>query len=792
MKNQDLERIARARIARARKSIDRSLQCIDQGNPLAAEVDPERLRKRLQTKAALSREEAEGIALGIRAFARASATDRPKLTGQKGPEAIWGRTIDFVGIAFLERGAAAARSVARVAFLDGRAQGSGVMVSDRLFLTNHHVIESAAAAGQFCVEFDYELDPTDRPRGATRFALDPQTFFLSDPVSGLDYTLIALGKKIAGPRRLEDFGWCALSGAQDKHALGEVANVVQHPDGRYKEVVLRENQLVARLDYVLHYTADTEPGSSGSPVFNNEWQMIALHHWGGPWRQKVGANGRPLNQDINEGIRASAIVTDLVSKSSRLGDNQRPFLDRVVRLGEAGQPQRPQDGPASDTDGTTRVDSDGRVSWRIPIELSVRLPALSDSRPSAGASVPSVSLQGRGGEARLRPTTEYADRSGYKPRFIEGFRIEMPRLSQAQKADAARNLQADAGDDPFELKYHHFSIVMNERRRLAFFTACNIDGSKAKHVDRDSGDVSALEPDDPRLESLDAAGAEASDRWYDDERLAESDYAGADVYEKQVVAGFPNTRSMARTLRMFQRGHLVRRMDPAWGTNKQALLADADTFHWTNCSPQVGFFNMGRAPANTPNSGGGLLWRALENYVLRNAVAENARVSCFTGPVFTNQDREFRGIRVPGRFWKVVVWAENGELRSLAMIADQRPVIRVWPEALEEAGSEAYGDPNELALVEDFLTTVDEIERLTRLDFGKDVRAADINVSGERIKVKAFDEIPLGRSRARRSANGRAAAGGKTNGKTNGKATRRKGTPAVRNGRNDKRSYVSA
>jgi endonuclease G, mitochondrial len=75
------------------------------------------------------------------------------------------------------------------------------------------------------------------------------------------------------------------------HSLGEVANIVQHPDGRLKEVVLRENRLVARLDTVLHYVADTEPGSSGSPVFNNQWQAIALHHWGGPWRQKATIGG---------------------------------------------------------------------------------------------------------------------------------------------------------------------------------------------------------------------------------------------------------------------------------------------------------------------------------------------------------------------------------------------------------------------------------------------------------------------------------------------------------------------
>jgi endonuclease G, mitochondrial len=71
------------------------------------------------------------------------------------------------------------------------------------------------------------------------------------------------------------------------------------------------------------------------------------------------------------------------------------------------------------------------------------------------------------------------------------------------------------------------------------------------------------------------------------------------------------------------------------------------------------------------NSGGGKLWRALENHVLRNAVAERSHVCCFTGPVFDEQaDIPWRGMVVPLRFWKVVVWSEQQELRSLEIIAD--------------------------------------------------------------------------------------------------------------------------
>ena len=63
-----------------------------------------------------------------------------------GPEAIRGSTLDFIGVAFLERGrrgGGAADAVGRVAYLNGGPQGTGFLVTPRLFLTNHHVIESA-------------------------------------------------------------------------------------------------------------------------------------------------------------------------------------------------------------------------------------------------------------------------------------------------------------------------------------------------------------------------------------------------------------------------------------------------------------------------------------------------------------------------------------------------------------------------------------------------------------------------------------------------------------------------
>jgi endonuclease G len=210
---------------------------------------------------------------------------------------------------------------------------SGVMISDRLLLTNNHTVPTAEAASATTVEFGYERDTSDQPVQPTRFALAPSEFFLADKANDLDYTLVAVGSRLSGPGELRDFGWCPLSADPDKHALGEVANIVQHPRGRYKEVVIRENRLVSRPSRVLHYVADTEIGSSGSPVFNNQWRMIALHHWGEPLLQIEDENGQPVPLKVNEGIRASAIVGELRERLKTLSADQRDVLERALSLG---------------------------------------------------------------------------------------------------------------------------------------------------------------------------------------------------------------------------------------------------------------------------------------------------------------------------------------------------------------------------------------------------------------------------------------------------------------------------
>lgn len=80
-------------------------------------------------------------------------------------------------------------------------------------------------------------------------------------------------------------------------------NVIQHPSGRRKEVSLQDNRITEIFTERIRYTADTEPGSSGSPVFNNGWDLFAIHHAAG---DSVG--GQWVS---NEGMRMDKIAQDL-------------------------------------------------------------------------------------------------------------------------------------------------------------------------------------------------------------------------------------------------------------------------------------------------------------------------------------------------------------------------------------------------------------------------------------------------------------------------------------------------
>ena len=122
---------------------------------------------------------------------------------------------------------------------------------------------------------------------------------------------------------------CPLRDRDGEYSLGESVNIIHHPGGNFKQIVLRA-QLAAQTDEVLHYYANTRSGSSGSPVFNEQFELIGLHHYRRPTRTAMTADGRPGPRDANEGIRTSAIVKRINSEKNRLSQEQRLLIESAL------------------------------------------------------------------------------------------------------------------------------------------------------------------------------------------------------------------------------------------------------------------------------------------------------------------------------------------------------------------------------------------------------------------------------------------------------------------------------
>jgi len=232
------------------------------------------------------------------------------------------------GVHLLEIARLAAPSIGRVLSRILVFQGTGVMISDRLFLTNNHVIYDPEDAMTSLVEFNYELNRIRQPKPVTRFVLAPDNFFMSSPQEDLDFTVVAVGDRILGKRALSDFGYCPIKNADDE-PLGESVNVIHHPSGNFKQIDLH-GELAAHTDEVLHYRAKTRSGSSGAPVFNDHFELIGIHHYRCPSRAAKTIDGSPEPKDVHEGIRMSAIVKRINSEKIHLGKKQRALIDTVL------------------------------------------------------------------------------------------------------------------------------------------------------------------------------------------------------------------------------------------------------------------------------------------------------------------------------------------------------------------------------------------------------------------------------------------------------------------------------
>ena len=258
---------------------------------------------------------------------------------------------NLLPIYFLEVGAMKASPVAKVVLSSG-GSATGFLISPTILLTNNHVFGSANSAKNAKIQFNYQKQSNGTNAIVDVYTTDPDSLFYTN--ASLDFSIVRVAKHcnfsnvllpryakteecldeytpnpldpvypnfpiIDKPHINPDLGFrpplkwkwkCTSAGSKwgyirlnsnPSYAVTQFVNIVQHPQGRRKEVALQKNKISSIHPTEIFYKTDTDYGSSGSPVFNNSWELVALHH------------ARSLNQPVNKGIRIDKIVQDLRS-----------------------------------------------------------------------------------------------------------------------------------------------------------------------------------------------------------------------------------------------------------------------------------------------------------------------------------------------------------------------------------------------------------------------------------------------------------------------------------------------
>lgn len=586
--------------------------------------------------------------------------------------------------------------------------GTGFVVGDGLIMTNRHVAEifatglgdrrlrflGGARAG---IDFRQELG---RPTGPT---LMVTRVVMIHPY--WDMALLAVEGLTEGHPKL------TLSQDDARDLNGHTIFVVGYPafDGRNPTSVqqdvfrgkygvkrLQPGELKGRMDTgsfgkvvpAATHDCSTLGGNSGSAVFDLATGNVLALHFAGLYHQRnyavpvseLARDSRVVDAGVNFGDARPAPARESSPWQewwTRADASEAPAT--AGSAGASAQGTSPASPPPAAPSGIA-LGGNCSVSFEIPLRITVSL-------GQSGPTLTAISAPGREGPAveaeveKVIPDPDYSSRPGYDPGFLGG---DTPiRLPQAANPAVLASLKQGGT----ELKYQTFSVMMHAQRRLALLTAANVTREPA-----------LKQPEPGRDYSRKGLGGSDRDVWYYDQRL-DTRYQLPEVF-------FTKDRGA------FDKGHIARRDDVAFGkTYDLVRRANLDSFHVTNCSPQIAGFN--RADSGVDN------WGDLEDLVQEQAV--NERLCLFAGPVLDPADRIFVGVgesgttlqaKIPSRFWKVVVARVSDGLAAFGFVLEQD--LRDVP--LEFIVAPAFVPA---------LYRLQDIETMTGVRFADEVRNAD-------------------------------------------------------------------
>jgi len=538
--------------------------------------------------------------------------------------------------------------------------GTGFVVGPNLLLTNRHIAELFTDGlgdhnlvyrpGDAAINFKREKGETAANRSAT---LQVQSVVLIHPfwdaallrVSGLPPQACPLPLAVASPDDLvgREIAAVGYPARDERNDLDVQDRIFERTYGvkRFQPGYLRRRARIGSFENTVSamtHDSSTLGGNSGSALIDIATaEVVGLHFAGVYLEANYAVPTFELARDtrvVRHGLNFTGVVPPT-----------REWNDAWARAdaNEHSNPKAPAPKPAPTQHAA--LDELKTATWTIPIRVSVsvgRPECITDfgtATPSPSLVVSPVAEVERLVIPVIYPNLE--DRAGYNPTFLDE-EVPLPGLTQLGQSAAAT-----LNDGTCELKYHHFSLVMHRERRLAIFTAGNADWRDEAH---------RINGHKPTRRELTELGERDLEQWATDPRIRQNEQL-PDVF-------------FTRDQGAFDKGHLFRRDDAAWGdTFEDMQKANGDTYHTTNCSPQVATFNQ--APKGDKDN-----WGDLETVIERQTRAE--RTCLFSGPVLDPQDPVFQGrdvhgniaVQIPRRYWKIVV-ARGETLGAYGFVLEQ-------------------------------------------------------------------------------------------------------------------------
>lgn len=603
---------------------------------------------------------------------------------------------------------------------------TGFMVSDELMLTNWHVFKNPEMAFESEVQFFYEYNTQGHPIAPAIFNFDTSKFFNN---RDLDYCFVRVQPTDrTGKIPLKSIGYLYLDKTLGK--IGEIneekLNIIHHPQGDFKQISIRENLFVGIDETKIFYATDTAQGSSGSPVFNDQWQVVGLHHKSVP---KLSANGLDYLDDNdrvipiidgkidisrivwlkNVGIRISVILKHLLEENKNneivaglaLPPPKEDLSFTIKSAGEVFESEN-ENNMANDKNITINVPT-AALSLEKSIEISLASKAIEKVSTQIKTETTTNSQTALDealfeiAKAEREQNTDFSECLGYDADFL-GVNVLLPQPNEVLEPQIAR-----LKNNSIELKYFKYSVIFNAVTRMPAISAVNVEGDASKRLD----------------------DSKRRDNWLRDKRI--------DI-ECQLTDKF-YSRSK------FDKGHMSRFEDANWdNTEEDALRNGIYTTFYTNACPQVVALNRG-----------GGLWGKLEKQLLEKGIkkesGKKARMTVFNGPIFDdNKDRIFKGVKIPMEYYKIILWInDENKLKATGFKLTQELLVnhikfdesmRIDEEAL---------DIDKVVVFKDYQCSMKKLTELTNVDFSGleqfDTFAADNN--DNEIILGNFEEIFL-------------------------------------------------